>query len=180
MRKNSLRSMQVYLIALTLKSFVYFFINYYKVIIISNFIFIILAYYFYALWLIETSRASFNSLYSNLDIEVFKWFPIKGVMKLKDEKTIAFNLTNLDEDSSFILLNKDDAAVLKNLSRERFQLEIEYENISFMASGRIVCFYDTGIGLVFEIDPYFQSHQVGFDSSWNTLYQVCSSRMIYN
>ncbi len=153
------------------KNFILLSNSFNKLTLILNFIYLLFAFYFFISWELEVSLASFNPRFSSLDLEKESRFVLKArIINESDEtKSIDTVVTNLDEESCFLLLPTVDGVDL-NL-KKHYLLESIYEGVSFKQKARLVSSYDRGIGLML-------SHGLENRFSWTELYKVCLERGI--
>lgn len=140
-----------------------------KLTLVLNFIYLIFAFYFFVSWELEVGLASFNPLFSQYDLEKESRFKLMAKISSSEngEDSLKAHITNIDEESCFLLLPKEIIFDL-NPSKKYF-LESYYEGVRFRCSARLVSSYDRGIGLLFEDFPDARV-------SWSELYKVCLER----
>ena len=140
-----------------------------KLTLILSFLYLVFAFYFFVTWELEVSLASFNPCFSIHDLEKESRFRIQARIYTNDDKAVGVNalVTNIDEHSCFLLLNKEASLSLNPSAK--FYLESVYEGIHFRNQVRLVSAYDRGFGFVFEKSSDTRV-------SWSELYKVCLQR----
>jgi hypothetical protein len=168
-KKYSEIALMIFLIVLVGKNFVLMSNSFNKLTLVSNFVFVVFAFYFFITWELEVALASFNPKFSSHDLEKESRFKIQASIYSNDDKSDAVVgvVTNIDENSCFILLPKNTHFVLN--PGKKYLLESIYEDVQFLHSAYLVSAYDRGIGLVFGDSPDARV-------SWSELYKVCLQR----
>lgn len=162
----------VLLVCLTIivgKSFILLSDSFNKLTLVLNFIYLVFSFYFFVSWELEVELAAFNPLFTKHDLEKESRFRLEAVVSTSEagEAQVRARITNIDEESCFLLLPKDSELEL-NPSKIYF-LDTNYEGVHFRHRARLVSSYDRGIGLVFESFPDARV-------SWSELYKVCLER----
>ena len=118
-----------------------------------------------------TKDASTSPNYSSNDLFKVERFPVAGEVRI-NEQTISCYLTNLDEESCFLMLkNQEDMNIIK--LGNNVMLQITYENVTFQTLASCVSKYSNGFGFKFDYDEKNQRSLSG-------LYKVCLERGFYN
>lgn len=156
------------LIVIVGKSFILLSGSFNKLTLVLNFIYLIFAFYFFVSWELEVELAAFNPLFSKFDLEKESRFKLLANINIDGNNEVeVVHITNIDEESCFLLLPKDSKLEL-NPSKKYF-LDSNYEGVHFRHQARLVSSYDRGIGLLFEKSPDVRA-------SWSELYKVCLER----
>jgi hypothetical protein len=144
-----------------------------KLILVLNFIYVIFAFYYYIVWELEVELACFNPKYTRYDLVKEDRFPLKALIVTDNEeaKKFSVHLTNIDDQSCFVLLEpheKEEVSVKNN-----YQLLLNFDGVEFTTKASIVSRYDRGYGFMFEK----RKSELG-RPSWSDLYYVCLERGI--
>lgn len=148
-------------------SFVLLSTSFNKLILGLNFAYALFAFYFFTSWEIERSEAGYNPMFASNDLEKETRFPIHGIIYSGDRsKFEKVYLTNIDENSCFVLLDKSSVAIEKSV------VEITFDGVVFSSKVMPVSQYDQGVGLTF-IDTV--------ESPWslNELCKICRERGLF-
>ncbi len=142
-----------------------------KLTLVLNFIYLVFAFYFFVTWELEVGLASFNPLFSEHDLEKEARFELQAQISSSEtgEDAVEVHITNLDEESCFLLLPKENTFEFN--PGKKYYLDSYYEGIHFRHEARLVSAYDRGIGLLLEKFPDARV-------SWSELYKVCLERGI--
>lgn len=151
------------------KSFILLSTSFNKLTLGLNFIYLIFAFYFFISWELEVALASFNPLFSAQDLEKESRFKLQALVSLSEnsEELLEVRITNIDEESCFLLLPEN--AQLKMKPFGRYYLTSYYEGVCFTHQARLVSSYDRGLGFSFE-------NYKDIRLSWSELYKVCLER----
>lgn len=162
----------VCLIAIVGKSFILLYGSFNKLTLVLDFIYLIFAFYYFVSWELEVGLACFNPNFSKLDLEKESRFKIEGKISSAEtgENSIEVHVTNIDEESCFLLLPKDH---LFDYAKTEYYLESNYEGVHFKHKASLVSKYDRGIGLIFKKTPNTRA-------TWSDLYKVCLERGLVN
>jgi hypothetical protein len=160
------------LIAIVSKSFILLYGSFNKLTLVLDFIYLVFAFYYFVSWELEVGLACFNPNFSKLDLEKESRFKISGLISTgeNNENQVNVQITNIDEESCFLLLPQDHSFDYTN---KEYFLESNYEGVHFKQKGRLVSKYDRGIGLVF-------TKPANTRATWSDLYKVCLERGIVN
>jgi hypothetical protein len=171
LKKYSQIALLVCLIIIVGKSFILLSDSFNKLTLVLNFIYLVFAFYFFVSWELEVELASFNPKFSSQDLEKETRFKLTALISTNqnEENSVAVHVTNIDEESCFLLLPKENTLEI-NPSKKYF-LDSYYEGVHFKHEARLVSSYDRGIGLVFDRFPDARV-------SWSELYKVCLERGI--
>jgi hypothetical protein len=148
-------------------SFVLLSASFNKLILGLNFAYALFAFYFFTSWEIERSEAGYNPMFAANDLEKITRFPIQGIIYSGDRsKFEKIYLTNIDEYSCFVLLDKS------SFSNEKSVMEITFDGVVFSSKVMPVSQYDQGMGLRF-IDSV--------ESPWSLteLCKICRERGLF-
>lgn len=157
------------LIVIVGKSFILLSGSFNKLTLVLNFIYLLFAFYYFVSWELEVGLACFNPKFSRHDLEKESRFKITGKISLKEgdsESAVEVHVTNIDEQSCFLLLPKDHSF---DYSQAEYYLDAFYEGVHFKHKAELVSKYDRGIGLMFKKTPNTRA-------SWFELYKVCLER----
>ncbi len=151
------------------KSFILLSTSFNKLTLVLNFIYLLFAFYFFISWELEVAMASFNPKFSAQDLEKEPRFKLQGRIGLSEseEDSIKVHITNIDEESCFLLLPKN--CKFDFLASRKYYLTSHYEGVYFTHQARLVSSYDRGVGFVFENNSDLRL-------SWSELYKVCLER----
>ncbi len=130
---------------------VIFFHNFDKFILVLDFIYLLLAVYFYIFWKLELEEAIYHPNFSSADINKAFAYSLNIEVELDSGEKIKGHLTNWDNNSCFLFLE------MKNNFRGRVNLHIEFENRIFAQRGVIISQYGSGIGVKFSFDEDYDS-----------------------
>ncbi len=144
-----------------------------KLILVLNFIYVIFAFYYYVVWELEVELACFNPNFTRYDLVKEDRFPLKATLIEDSEQArkIAVHLTNIDEQSCFVLL--EHSQIDEVSQKNKYQLLLSFDGVDFNTEAIIVSRYDRGYGLMFEK----RKSQIG-RPNWSDLYHVCRERGI--
>jgi len=156
------------LIAIVGKTFILLSGSFNKLTLVLNFIYLVFAFYYFVTWEVEVGLACFNPLFTKHDLEKESRFKIMGKISESenDSKSIEVHITNIDEQSCFLLLPKEHSL---NLSAREYYLESIYEGVHFKNKAFLVSKYDRGVGLMFLKGSHTRAN-------WSELYKVCLER----
>jgi hypothetical protein len=151
------------------KSFILLSGSFNKLTLGLNFVYLVFAFYFFINWELEVALASFNPLFSSHDLEKESRFKLLGKVGLSEVEAGAVDvcITNIDEESCFLLLPKDHHLEIN--SSKKYFLISHYEGVCFTQQARLVSSYDRGLGFILEDFTDAQR-------SWSELYKVCLER----
>jgi hypothetical protein len=144
-----------------------------KLILVLNFIYVVFAFYYYVVWELEVELACFNPNFTRFDLVKAKRFPLEVTLTCDEENATSANvhLTNIDEQSCFVLLSEKSEVKLS--PKKKYLLELNFDGVKFSSLAEVVSHYDCGYGLVFE------KRKSEIDRpAWSDLYQVCLERGI--
>ena len=142
-----------------------------KLILVLNFIYVIFAFYYYIIWELEVELACFNPKFTRFDLAKEVRFPLKAYLISEGEglKKISVHLTNIDDQSCFVLL--DQSALDEVSPKDKYQLLLDFDGVEFTTKAFVVSRYDRGYGLMFE------KRKSGLNQpNWSDLYHVCRER----
>jgi hypothetical protein len=135
----------IFLGLILFNSFVLLASSFNKLILGLTFIYALFSFYFYSFWEIERGEAGYNPLFSANDLEKNTRFTIKGIIYSNDrQKSESIYLTNIDEKSCFVILEKDLILFEKPL------IEITIDGVTFSSPVVAVSQFDKGMGFIFE------------------------------
>lgn len=135
-----------------------------KLVLLSAFVYIIFAIYYYYQWSIESEMAAYTPNFSRFDLDKTKRFHLNVSIETKSG-IYEGKLTNLDENSLFVRF--DEEVHLENL--EMVDLKSSLDNVAFTSKGRVCTYFDQGYGIVVE-----DREKDRF--SWKQFYLVISER----
>lgn len=169
-----LRSYSVWFLLLSLclivaENFILLSGSFNKLTLVLNFAYLLFAFYFYVSWEIEVGQACFNPRFKNIDLEKESRFPMIADFSTKGSDTPALKvrITNIDDESCFLLLAPEASIELS--SKKIYLLSTELEGVKFVHEARLVSLYDRGVGLVLVARERNRA-------SWSDLYKVCLER----
>jgi hypothetical protein len=157
----------IYLSIVLVSSFVLLSSSFNKLVLALDFAYALFAFYFYTAWEIERAHAAYNPLFFSNDLEKESRFPIKGVVYSSDRSTQSkVSLTNLDEHTCFVLLDQTAFDFPNGI------LEINFDNVLFSSSVKLIARYDRALGFVFSSKN---------KSSWSLseLCKICRQRGLF-
>ena len=127
-------------------------------------------------WEIEITKACFNPKFWKNDLEKSKRFKMLSHIRQVGGKSLSTaQITNLDEKSCFLLVEKmADLNELK-LSDVKIELVTELEGIQFESIGEVISVYDQGVGVKF-VNLLDKSNT---KAEWSELYKVCLERGLF-
>ncbi|MCK5884847.1 MAG: hypothetical protein KAG61_14250 [Bacteriovoracaceae bacterium] len=148
-------------------SFSVFFNGFDKLILVLNLAYLIVAFYFFAFWLVELSEPLYTPGFSIEDVGRKSSFDFKVKIFFGNEMDGWGYITQVGEGSCFI-------AVEENLRRCRgkAKLVIDYENTIFEQYGEVITSYGGGFGIKFLNDTE-RDHRV---HNWNDFFTVVCHR----
>jgi len=134
----------IFLAIIVMTSFILLSTSFNKLVLALNFAYALFAFYFFTLWEIERSEAGYNPLYAANDLEKQTRFPIQGIVYTNDRSNYErVYLTNIDENSCYVLLEKG------KLEMTNAMLEITFDGVVFSSKVTPISQYDQGIGFGF-------------------------------
>lgn len=143
-KRNAHYIILAFIFAIAIKSFGLLFVSFNKLILILDFAYLFFAFYFYTSWEIYLGLAAHNPRFASNDLEMTARFPIKGFLTRKNKEIYACRLTNIDEESGFILL--EDEEKIHFLLGEDCHLQFEYENNKFQSEIKLCALFSRGLG----------------------------------
>ena len=175
-KKHSDKMLLLCLTVMTAKNFIMLASSFNKLILGLNFIYLVFAFYFFVTWELEIAKASYNPQFSEHDLEKDTRFPINGKMEnLKTGEIFDVMVTNVDEESCFVLLTVESRDQFKADAGATYRLTVSYENVLFVHNARLASKYHRGLGLEF-----IQTPKSDFPLNWSDLHQVCLERGLFN
>lgn len=133
-------------ILIVIKSFMFLAEGFNKLVLGLNFIYLLFSFYFFTSWELFVLKAANNPMFSDLDLEKKSRFNIVGYFeKVDGEKIASFLLTNIDEESCFVLLEDEKI----QLTEKNVRMIINYENVQFESLVEVVSSTKDGIGFSF-------------------------------
>ena len=170
-KKYSELILLICLVAMVGENFILLSASFNKLTLVLNFIYLVFAFYFFITWELEVGLASFNPKFSTNDLEKESRFKLQASIRSSrnDAGGVNARITNIDEDSCFLLFDKN--SIFEPTPSGKYFLESFYEGVCFQHYASLVSSYDRGIGLVFEDSPDARV-------SWSELYKVCLDRGI--
>jgi hypothetical protein len=158
-----------FVILVVLKSFIFLYIGFSKIILALDFIYLLFGFYYFTTWELFVKQASNNPSFSENDLEKKSRFNIDGKA---EGVNISFNflLTNLDEQSGFLMIT--DSIEIKNIKPTTYHLTINYDGVPFSAPIEIVSSYDFGLGFIYK-------KEVNNLRSLSGFYKICLQRGIF-
>lgn len=128
------------------KSFIFLAEGFNKLVLGLNFIYLLFSFYFFTTWELFVLKASNNPLFSVYDLEKKSRFKITGYFEnMNGERITSFLLTNIDDESCFVLLDDENV----NIQEKKLRIVINYENVKFTSMVEIVSSNEGGLGLTF-------------------------------
>ena len=174
-KKHSDKVLLLCLALITGKNFIMLAASFNKLILGLNFFYLIFAFYFFVVWELEIAKASYNPHFSQIDLEKESRFHLAGkIENLGNGEVVEALITNIDENSCFVLLQSNDQ-VTKLDPSARYHLVAEYEGVTFVHKAVLVSLYDRGVGLEFEREKSKYP-----SLNWSDLYKVCLERGLFN
>lgn len=153
-------------IMVVFKTFIFLAEGFNKLVLGLNFIYLLFSFYFFTNWELFVLKAANNPMYSDLDLEKNSRFNIRGHFEKSNGEMIAtFLLTNIDEESCFVLLD----SVEPNFQEKEVRIIINYENVQFTSMAEVVSSTKDGIGFSF-LEPKKDLR------SLSGLYKICRQR----
>ncbi len=176
LKKHSDKILSIFLVLIVSKNFIMLASSFNKLILGLNFIYLVFAFYFFVTWELEIAKASYNPQFSEHDLEKDTRFPINGKMEnLKTGEIFDVMVTNVDEESCFVLLTVESRDQFKADAGATYRLTVSYENVLFVHNARLASKYHRGLGLEF-----IQTPKSDFPLNWSDLHQVCLERGLFN
>jgi len=167
-KKHSDKLLLLVLVLITGKNFILLSSSFNKFVLVLNFLYLLFAFYFFVTWELQINKASYNPLFSRYDLEKTTRFQIKGKLKGDTLPETDVLITNIDENSCFLILVND---ISKLDPKEKFVLVTNYEGILFEQEATVVSSYDQGLGME------FLKSKTG--PSWSDLHKVCLERGLF-
>lgn len=149
------------------RSGVLFFEGFDKVLLLLTFLYILCAFYFYQLLILEFEEALYNPNYTKRDLCVNG--KLQNVKILVDGQMVDGQITNLDKGSLFIKFDNPVQIISKKI-----RVEVEYLGRLFQILGLTMTSYSDGIGLRIENGENTANNDLG----WNELYDILKDRGI--
>lgn len=176
LKKHSDKILFICLALIVGKNFVMLASSFNKLILGLNFIYLVFAFYFFVTWELEIGKASYNPQFSEHDLEKDSRFPINGKMEnLKTNEIFDVMVTNVDEESCFVLLSTHGREHFRADAAAIYRLTVSYENVLFVHEARLASKYHRGLGFEF-----IQTSKSDLPLNWSDLYQVCLERGLFN
>jgi hypothetical protein len=155
-----------YTVVVVFKSFIFLASGFNKLVLGLDFIYLLFAFYFFTSWELYVLKAAHNPNYSSIDLEKQSRFNISGYMADKnDNKIESFLLTNIDEESCFVILD----GLLPTKTEKQVKVVIDYENVRFESIAEPVSSYGNGLGFIYKNDKQNLRSLSG-------LYKICRQR----
>ncbi len=117
----------------------------------------------------EITSAAYNPLYETSTIGQRSEYDLPASLKIGSTE-IHGQLTNWDEQGCFITLGSNNS-LTSSLDSE-IELETRIDGVHFQQTGKIVSFYDGGVGIRFTIDK--RSTYEGYN--WNEYFKIIDHR----
>lgn len=171
-RKHSEKFLLATLIFVSLKNFMLLSYSFNKLILLLDFVYLLFAFYFYVAWELETKRACFRPRFSKNDLEKESRAILSGEL-LVDGKSWPIHLSNLDENSCFLILKeKLTSQELKEvLESDEIYVASMLEEVNFKQKIRISAKYDRGLGVEF-----LNNQKDNSTYDYPNLYKICLER----
>jgi len=168
LKKFSEMALLICLITIVGKTFILLSGSFNKLTLVLNFIYLVFAFYYFVTWEVEVGLACFNPFFTKHDLEKETRFKITGKISNSESgsEAIDVHITNIDEQSCFLLLPKEHSL---NLAAKDYYLESIYEGVHFKNKAFLVSKYDRGVGLMFTKGLHTRAN-------WSELYKVCLER----
>lgn len=151
-----------------LESFVLFLDDFNKLTLILSFIYLIFAFYYLIFWKLELEEASYHPKFNLNDIRLRPAYPVKVKLTLSEGEVYTGHISNLGENSCYILLDEK-----WDMIRGELELQIYFEENQFDSYAQVVSMYGPGIGLRFKLKgPEENAGSLG----WTDFYAIMSDR----
>jgi hypothetical protein len=148
-KKYSQYAVLAFLTVVALKAFGLLFLNFNKLILALDFLYLLFAFYFFSLWEVFVLSASYNPKFEQIDLEKDVRFDIFGsLLTLENELVAEVCLTNIDDNTCFAMISNE--ALMTPNFKVIYLLKFSYMGTSFKSKVKIVSKYDRGLGFTFE------------------------------
>lgn len=151
-----------------LASFRMFLINFDKILLLLSFVYLVFAFYYLIFWKLELEDASYHPKFDLNDIKLRSTYEVDVELKLESGELYTGRISNLDENSCFILLDEKWDEL-----RGMLDVKVLFEGDEFECSGQVVGRYGPGIGLKFNSKA---SEMNSTFLGWRDFYDIMSDR----
>lgn len=151
-----------------IESFLLFLNDFNKFILILSFIYLIFAFYYFIFWKLELEDASYHPKFELNDIKLRPAYPIPVSLVLKGGERYSGLISNLGENSCFILLDEKWDEL-----RGHLEAKVYFEGNEFDSYAQVVSTYGPGIGLKFKTK---RSEENSGSLGWTDFYDIMIDR----